>query len=586
MAPPTAPLSLPLNARREGPRWQRIPVGQGGSPFPAVPSGVVRMVPRHHHVGLALRCPRFEQAASAGPASRKNGQPPPTAPTGVLHAPVGSGQPAPPAVDRLHPPDQPPRQPAASNGRGPPGSPPQAADHPPSDPAGGFLLRPAPPEAIDVAALPECRQGHSRRQAMAALDTTEIVKGPSRPEGHALADPRRQGPEPSLLAFPVEPKPASRRVLRPGRMLNAPPEAIGHPEPAPNGRPPGQRILLRFGWPTIEPQHQRRRPLDGSVQKADVVLPRGEEKEAPHSLFSSEWAQRPDDGLGPHRFPHLKDQRDLISVEAAGIQGRRHPWGQESILWLPAKGIPGHHHEQDGPPPHDPSVQRGEAGNPAGGRASHPSVRAPAQGMPARIHPTCHQMGSRWPLMQRETCTPPDPTVTAHPSRLAESQTRGGRPGVQLPNAAPVAPRPKSRAWAARQTGRSGMAGCWRMGHCTSRAVPSSKARPKRTPSASPTVPDRPRASVRSASNGRAMAPWTSPVPPEIHLPSSLPSDCPETNTTPDRRNTALGGAIRTSAHPEDSLRHGGSGGTDSARGNITRAWRITARNVPLGNRR
>ena len=437
-----------------------------------------------------------------------------------------------------------------------------------------------------MATLPKRRQNHARRQSVAALDTTEVIKGSSRPKRHALAHPWRQGSEPNLLAFPVETKPASRRAIRPGRMLNAPPEAIGHLEPAPNGRSPSQRVLLGFGWPTIKPQHHRRRPLDRAVEKADVVLPSGQEKEAPHSLFSSECAQRSDDGLGPHRFARLKEQRDLIAAEAAGIHGRRHPWGPESIFGLPAEGIPRHHHEQDRPPPHDPSVQMGEAGNPAGGRASDASVRAPAQGMPARIHPTCHRMGSRWPLMQRETRTPPDPTATAHPSRLAESPTRGGRPGVQLPNAAPVAPRPKSRAWAVRQTGRSGIAGCWRMGHCTSRAVPSFKARPNRTPSASPTVPDRPRASVRFASNGSAMAPWTSAGPPEIHLPSILPSDCPETNATPERRNTAPGGAIRTSVHHEDSPEHGGSSDTDRARGNSKRDGKITARNVPLGNRR
>jgi len=82
------------------------------------------------------------------------------------------------------------------------------------------------------------------------------------------------------------------------------------------------------------------------------------------------------------------------------------------------------------------------------------------------------------------------------------------------------------------------------------------------------------------------MAPWTSAGPPEIHLPSILPSDCPETNATPERRNTAPGGAIRTSVHHEDSPEHGGSGETDRARGNIKRDGKITARNVPLGNRR
>jgi len=45
MAPPTAPLSLPFDARRQGPRRQRSPVRPGGPPFTAVPSRVVRMVP-------------------------------------------------------------------------------------------------------------------------------------------------------------------------------------------------------------------------------------------------------------------------------------------------------------------------------------------------------------------------------------------------------------------------------------------------------------------------------------------------------------------------------------------------------------
>lgn len=45
MAPPTAPLPLPLDSRREGPRRQRILVRTGGTPFPTVPSWVVRMVP-------------------------------------------------------------------------------------------------------------------------------------------------------------------------------------------------------------------------------------------------------------------------------------------------------------------------------------------------------------------------------------------------------------------------------------------------------------------------------------------------------------------------------------------------------------
>ena len=57
-------------------------------------------------------------------------------------------------------------------------------------------------------------------------------------------------------------------------------------------------------------------------------------------------------------------------------------------------------------------------------------------------------------------------------------------------------------------------------------------------------------------------------------------------NVMPERRNTAPGGAIRTSAHHEDPLENGGAGGMDSAMGNIRRAGRITVRNVPLGNRR
>ncbi len=357
---------------------------------------------------------------------------------------MGSHQPTPGAVGCLHAPDQPTRRLAAPDGHRPPCSSPKPPNHPPSDSARGFLFLPAPPKTIDVAALPKSREGHSCRKAMAALDAAEVVKGPAGPEGHALPHPWRQGSQPNLLAFPVEEKSTSRKAIRPGRMLNPAPDAFGCLEATPDGGSPHHRIRIRCGRLALEPQQQRAPPLDRAVEKADVVLPGRQEEEAPRHLLTPLGAQHPDDGLGPDRFPRLQEQRDFIAAETTGIQGHHHPRGQEPILGFPAQDIQGHHHEQEGPPPHDPNAQSGEAGNSTGGRAPAESNRAPAQGMPARIHPICHRMGSRSPLKLCETCTPPDPTMTPHSPRFAESQIRGGRPGLQLPNAAPVAPRPKS----------------------------------------------------------------------------------------------------------------------------------------------